>query len=210
MNPFRCCGCGTSVLFFPICSLCLSAIRRNTSLLKSPISSLQFVAPLLYSIGTTHELVKSWKSDPGLFLERTLFKFEANLEHELLDLNLDSIVPIPQLQARNWKRGHASAFSVAEHFSRKLNIPIYSSLHLTQEPFAPKLTKQSGLDAIDRLLAPQPFQFVAGKTGKRILLVDDVITTGNTLSRAAEVLTNSIPEVVLYGASLGYRPLRLD
>ena len=40
----------------------------------------------------------------------------------------------------------------------------------------------------------------------KILLADDLITSGSTLCKAAEMIHGLLPRAKIYGASLGFRP----
>ena len=177
------------------------------------------ITPVLYSFETTHLLLKAWKENRGHALNRSLFFLHPNLERELKEIEFDFIVPIPQNFKRSWRRGHESAFQVALYFSKNLDLSIYSLLSLTD--VAPP--RQATLDRWDRKYGKNPFrinheliQFLINERKwlphsviPKILIVDDLITSGNTISKASEVLLELFPHALIWAGSLGYRPPKI-
>lgn len=96
----------------------------------------------------------------------------------------EMIVPVPTDERRRRKRGFNQSTLLAEHMAKMIGMPVREALQRT-ESRAP----QRGLNAEQRK------KNLAGcmraedcVRGKRILLVDDVYTTGATVSEAARAL----------------------
>lgn len=105
----------------------------------------------------------------------------------LADLRSDLIVPVPMYWTRRLRRGTNSPEILAEHLGRYLNLPVRRRLLWRCRNTLP----QAGLPPKRR------FQNVRGAfrvrtgyhlEGARVLLVDDVLTTGATCSEAAGML----------------------
>ena len=209
--PFLCPGC-LSADWRGICKSCIRSIRRNIELLPSSTSEIEAFAPILYSFQPAHGLLKYWKEHRGHHLESILFRMDERLRHKLLDLNLDAVIPIPQAFDRSWRRGHESAQATAGYFARKLSLPVRKAIQLQDEP----TSKQALFDSFERNQAPNPFRTVPQmrpwlqrlKPNARVLIADDLITSGNTLIRATEALRTERPDLRLWAGSLGYRPQR--
>lgn len=114
----------------------------------------------------------------------------AHMVHFVKELNwhVDVIIPIPLGRQRYRERGYNQVGMIAKPLALALNIE-----------FAPKILircketrSQVGLTRQERREnVHEAFQAGAGVRGKNILLLDDVSTTGSTLSSSAETLFSS-------------------
>lgn len=107
---------------------------------------------------------------------------------------LDLVVPVPLHWRRRLVRGFNQAAVIAVPLSRKLDIPSRSLLRRTRATRA-----QSRLPRARRLANMRHAFRPRGRSpsGLRILLVDDVTTTGATLDSAARALLKSGAKQVL-------------
>jgi ComF family protein len=99
---------------------------------------------------------------------------------------METIVPVPLHHARRRERGYNQAEAIARGISTAMGgIPVERALVRTRYT-----TSQTTLDAKKRKLnIAQAFRATKGSIrGKRILLCDDVCTTGATLNACAEQL----------------------
>ena len=106
----------------------------------------------------------------------------------------DLVIPIPLHPARQKKRGYNQSALIAKHFSRQVGYE-----------FAPDILKrarftvpQVGLNAEERLKNVQNAFAAENRdiSNRHILLIDDVCTTGATLTAAAEALLEAGASVV--------------
>ena len=206
--PFLCYGCKIPT-WNGICTECRKTIRHVHSILPSPTAELLGIAPIQYAFQSTYSLLRNWKERPGSLLKKILFQLSPKLRDVLIARNFHFVVPIPQSTNRSWQRGQKSAEVVAYYFARELGLPVYQLLELVDI----ETPRQASLNAWERSFTSNPFQLSAkagtaffGLQRARILLVDDLITSGNTLSKAAEMIHSALPSARIYGASLAYRP----
>jgi ComF family protein len=98
----------------------------------------------------------------------------------------DYIVPVPLHWRRKWSRGFNQSELLARALSRSTGIPVSSALRRLIAGAA-----QAGLsNTARRKNVNQAFRCKAGEAlrGKRILLLDDVMTTGSTAASCALAL----------------------
>ncbi|WP_335871557.1 ComF family protein [Bacillus sp. 2205SS5-2] len=107
--------------------------------------------------------------------------FRPLMKKKIASFSYDELVPIPVSSQRLYERG----FNQVEGMLEDLK---YSSL-LTRKTSE----KQSKKTKQERMSIENPFLVERGLSiaGKKIVLVDDIYTTGSTLRQAAKVLKNS-------------------
>lgn len=100
-----------------------------------------------------------------------------------LDRQVDLVVAVPSTRSRNRRRGFDPAPLLADELSRHLRRPRRTALRRRRDG-----PPQSALGAAERA-ANAAFVFSArGVAGRRVLLVDDILTTGATVASATGAL----------------------
>jgi predicted amidophosphoribosyltransferase len=93
----------------------------------------------------------------------------------------DALVPVPL--HRNSDRGYNQAALVASGLGGVWGIPVRDCLCWRRD-----VPRRAGPDSVSRLLPPESIESRESLQGQRLILVDDVRTTGGTLRAAAEAL----------------------
>jgi len=103
-----------------------------------------------------------------------------------LDL-FDVIVPVPLSQKRLRDRGFNQSELISVELGLQLGIPVNSgALVRTRHTKKQSLTK--GIERLQNIFSAFAIADDADLKGKRILLIDDVLTTGSTAAECARVL----------------------
>ena len=124
------------------------------------------------------ELISQYKFRGDYILAKV---FSEKIRTMLNTLEYDLLVPIPLSKERQYERGcNQSEGLILEAGFKPTDI-----LQRTHSE------KQSKKSRHDRIHLQQVFQINSDVSGKRILLIDDIYTTGSTLRHAAKILKQS-------------------
>ena len=157
------------------CEGCAAQLRRAPAL--APPVGVESCAALLAYAGAGRELVARLKYRNARSSVPFLARGMAGLVVEPVDL----VTWAPTTPARLRARGFDQARVLARAVARQLGLPCRPLLRRAAGP------AQTGRDAAARFAGPA---FAARRPldGRRVLLVDDVVTTGATVSAAAAAL----------------------
>lgn len=110
----------------------------------------------------------------------------------------DLLVPVPLHSARYRERGYNQSRLLATELSLACGVPVLSSGHFRRVRYTPS---QANLDRRHRLSnLSNAFQVIHSRDllGRRVALIDDVLTTGSTLNECAKTLFRAGARSVYY------------
>lgn len=121
----------------------------------------------------------------------------AHLKDELQNMGADVIVPIPLHKSRKKSRGYNQAELVARHLSRLTGIPMQKNLVIRAKKTVPQkeLDSRARQNNLKKAFHINPNVV---KLNKRILLVDDIYTTGSTIDAVSDVLKRRGAETIYF------------
>lgn len=173
LPELSCHRCGGPVEESGLCQAC----RTTASHLDALFAAAVFAPPLRDAI---HEL----KYNNGRALAEPLGQRMAAVWRSR-GLSADLLVPVPLHRSRQAERGYNQSALLARVLAAEVGVPLDERLLVRQRATA----HQVGLGQADRLRnVAGAFACQKDVTGKRVMLVDDVATTGATLEACAAAL----------------------
>jgi len=179
---------------YPTCPRCASTVGPHVILTDGCVAcrdttyhfaSAQRLA--LYD-GLLRELILRMKHAAGESLAEWLGAVWAEAAAaRLRALHAEVVVPIPLHWRRRWRRGYNQSEVLAEAVARALAVPCQPRW-LRRVRHTPFQTEQSATVRRQNVLGAFAARPGVPLAGRRVLLVDDVLTTGSTASEAARAL----------------------
>lgn len=199
--PARCLGCGKVDVV--LCATCQRALLETpTPAQVAPLPPLTEMASTAVHRGVIREAVQALKYDNNRLIAEPLGNRLVE-QVRAKGWTFDMVIPVPLHSARRRERGYNQSELLASTLADAMNMPL-----VTNAVERTRLTRsQVGLNARERRLnlvdafAGRPDQ-VSGKT---ILLIDDVYTTGATLGACAQALLDAGAAAV-YGLTVTAAP----
>lgn len=191
------CG-GACELRGRLCDRCQAGLRNLTPVVSS-VPGLDAVWSRAPYEGLARRLIGALKFGSRIGLaEDAASLIAGRLPGELLD---GTIVPVPPAPWRRRHRGFDSAEAIAAALAKRTDLPLVPCLTRSQSP------RQVGRRRAERLADPPRVRTVS-PAPERALLVDDVTTTGATLTACAEALRGAGTAPVIAITLAASRPER--
>ncbi|MBN1115470.1 MAG: ComF family protein [Oligoflexia bacterium] len=179
-NLCPCCGAGMNPVLY--------AIKAG--------SGLEVIILFAYN-GTAREILRLYKFSSHINLSHAITGIL--LEHLDFSFEPDAIVPIPSHVLDEIKRGYSHMICIAHKMSVKTGIPFRNVLGRKIFPVfgrnQKKKKRKQRMENIERYYVKNRYSGCI--TGKRILLIDDVYTTGTTVNECARLLLEAGAEKVV-------------
>lgn len=188
--PPTCVNCGRAGSF--LCSICWEDEVTFLATPTLPIPELDDVISLAEHTGAIRQAIHALKYESVKGVAQPLGDALATQ----LSWTFDTIVPVPLHINRLKERGYNQAQLLAEALGEALACPV-SPYMLRRDKFT---SSQVGLTALERQANVEDAFVVQEAVVPRVLLVDDVRTTGSTLTACAKALREAGVKTV-YGAT---------
>lgn len=216
--PASCASCNeplsTDAIPF-LCDPCRTQIRPlPSSIPRCPRCGRPFLSAAAASHSPTHHCGACRSRTPAYTKAYTLYAYESPLreaihalkyQRKLLlapalgelfvralprPMTIDCVIPVPLGPDRLRSREFNQSLLLARHVARALGVPLdFTSLQRRLDsPPQISLSRRARLVNLRRAFQ---VEHVATLQGKRILLVDDVMTTGTTVNECAKILRKS-------------------
>lgn len=208
------------LLFPPKCAFCGRLLEESGDICESCQRELPFreeeaalaaigknqypTAIALYYEGMVREGVRALKFGKKSWRAKVFARFVAQTAAERLGGDFDAVTYVPVSLRRNFERGFDQARLLAEETAKIWGVRAEPTLRKIRHTKAQSSLQDPSLRAENvksayRVLSPDRTR------GRRFLLIDDVCTTGSTLSAAADALMEGGAERVVCAALAGGR-----
>jgi len=201
--PNHCLGCSNSLfkgeeILCTRCILELPKTRYHEQIENSIKSRLSGRIPLIYAMaflkfrktGVVQHLLHQLKYNNHPEVGERLGKlYGKDLVEAGFEKKFDLIIPVPLHQSRKRRRGYNQSEKFAEGLSHLLQIPcdekiVERKMKTATQTRKSKIERWENVKDVFQIKQPEKVM------GKRVLLVDDVITTGATLEACGQQLLN--------------------
>ncbi|HXM89608.1 MAG TPA: ComF family protein [Candidatus Acidoferrum sp.] len=218
LYPPRCAACGTQLASEPgrrVCARCVARVELvpnpRCEVCGGPLESATSDAmrcarclahPPRYRIARTIARYRTTAEDePGslpALIRRHKYGLDQSVGRALVEYmgdelplsagDYDVVIPVPLHWRRLWWRGFNQAALLAAEVAHRLNLPLDTTA-MSRRRFTPPQTAQHHGERIKNVRRAFTVTNPERVTNRRILLVDDVMTTGATVDECARALT---------------------
>ncbi|MCD7945644.1 MAG: ComF family protein [Clostridiales bacterium] len=170
-----------------VCAACDGALPRadDATALRSGDYFTFCLSPLLYQ-GAVRESIRRYKFSGRSYYHRVYGMFLRSCLKEYLPSPPDVVTWAPLSARRKHRRGYDQAKLLAEEAGQLYGlrpVPLLKKVrHTPAQSSLGRAAREENVRGVYRIRPNAPV------SGKRVLLVDDIITTGSTLSECSRVL----------------------
>ena len=193
--PIHCLGCNQEGSF--ICFNCFNKLPLNTELPSNNLLIASYYEyPLIKKIihRYKYDFVKELAKPLGLLMIKKLNNFPNNFNK-----NNSILIPVPLHKKRLKWRGFNQSELLAQVISQELNIPVINNILIRNKHTLPQVKLENSKQRKENI--EQAFQinpnFKNNLENKKIILIDDISTTGATLEECTKALKPLKPKKII-------------
>ena len=212
-SNLKCVVCGRELFAdtrYFICEDCLEKLSRNTKFCercgRAMNNDARFCddcknneyafsvayAPFIYE-DEVRKIVHKFKYGNSKYIAKPIAEFLADLYYEH-NFTADLITFVPMHKKAKRERGYNQAEEIAKNLGEILGLPTISTLNKVKN--LPHLAKMKKGERAQAVLDAYELIDKAQIKGKKILLIDDVFTTGATANACSQKLNKAKPESI--------------
>ncbi len=138
--------------------------------------------------GNIRKLILNYKFNEKSYLYKTFVNFLLKNEKWFeIFKTCDTIIPIPISKKRKKERGYNQSLLIAKELSKKLQLSLnnnclYKIKDTIEQSKLNKEERKKNIQGVYKLKNEQMLE------NKKVLLIDDIYTTGNTVNEASKIL----------------------
>ena len=167
------------------CQLCGSAAQQKYRVCADCLQQLPWLKANVYRQETEIQVACHYRYPVDRMIQQ--FKYEQQLHYqsllagslcELTYPRVQAIVPMPVATKRLAERGYHHTLLLAQVLARHLQLPIWQPVVRRHQHSQKGLSRLERLENLDQQFQLRPD---AGRPYRRVLIVDDVVTTGSSI-----------------------------
>lgn len=211
------CGICGKIATKSICPKCNRELKKQAEiniLTKNEIES-KYFSELIYIFkyeGQIRQLIIDYKFNEKSYMYKTFVNFLLNNKKIFENIKkYDKIIPVPISKKRYKERGYNQSLLIAKEIVRQISKSILetdikiskkqSNLELVNNCLikTKNIVEQSKLNKEDRQQNIKGVYSIQNKkiiTNKKILLIDDIYTTGSTVNECSRILQQANPKKI--------------
>lgn len=178
-----------------ICFFCLQDAAQGAGQVRSAAvavggRTVRVISAMPYE-GLARSAIRKWKYDGVLALTNWFGReLASSCRRDVTFSDVDCVTPVPTTPDRLRKRGYHHVGLLGAVLARDLQVPLVNGLvrHAKSGEFTQSQTAKSVAQRRKSLVGVFAMRPQVEVSGKHVLLVDDVVTTGATVEACARVL----------------------
>lgn len=183
-----------------LCNKCQKQLQSQAKFkIEKNLNSNYYFQEHLYIFeyqGMIRKVILNYKFNDKSYLYKTIVNFLLKNEKFFPILkSYDTIMPVPISQKRRKERGYNQSELMAKEIAKKLtkeynNQCLFKTKHIIEQSKLNKEERQRNIQGVYELYHPKMLQ------GKKILLIDDIYTTGNTVKECCKMISQAKPKKI--------------
>ncbi len=195
LYPNRCPYCGVAIENGEYaCKTCLEEFPK-TGIFKGVSGGIRCASPLHYSAKYRHAVLNFKFHRKIQYAEQFAYALYVEIQRSYPDMIFDYISYVPMYWSDHIKRGYNQCEVLSKHLSHISKIPYKRTLKKTR-----KTKHQHNIKSSKERLTnlKGAFEVIDKESvkGKNILFLDDIVTTGATLSECTKTLRKAKPQMI--------------
>lgn len=193
--PERCPYCGALIEAEEIaCASCMAELRRKHQAILGGAGGCPCVSSFVYGGKVRRMLLRVKYRNRVQYIPQVAAIMADDIRHAYRTVRFDTVTAVPMHRRDLKARGYNQSELIARAISEKLSVPYLDTLQkVKQTPKQQHLTYSERRKNLRGAFALIDKETVSGK---QILLIDDIITSGSTLSACCKVLNKAAPALI--------------
>lgn len=193
--PERCPYCSALIEATEIaCEVCYDKIRRKHIPIPSGARGFRCISTFVYDGRVRRMILRLKYHDRTQYIPQIAALLARDIENTYRGEEFDLITAVPMYKSDLKKRGYNQSALLARELGRLLDLPYHETIDKIK-----RTKKQHHLNYKERKTNLNGAFKVIDKDsvkGKRILMIDDIITSGYTLGNCCKVLSRAKPALI--------------